>query len=511
MSTLILKGNKSYAWSKYQDTHIIGTIFDDSGKQLSSQEVTHLFEQTNSETEFKDLLSKLNGFFSVVTKDNDGQTLLAVDHTNSFPLFYSTKNHTISDKPLEIVHCNDLSEKDTRAIDELFATGYVTSQNTIIKGIYSLPVGHYAVVSKHTITPKPYFLFLKTKQETVRKIPNELLTVARQATERLITYAQGKTLVLPLSGGRDSRLLALLLKDAGYTNVVCYSYGKKTDWEVVVSKNVAKHLGFKWVLAEYRKDNLRETHQGKALQALLSSHFDLQARLNLQDFSAVIELKKTLPKNAIFIPGHAGDFLAGKKYLQYTEKNMSISAIAKKLAKKHHSIFRGDASTQSFFITKIEKDLHQFNLDLDVFTPKEIMEFWEWKERQAKYITQSVRVYEHFGFSWWLPLWDKELTQFFLDRPLSQRDGKLYDEMIEYLDPTLEELCDTLIKKHKPQHFFTDLIIKRVFNVKLYRYPKEAFWFSLKKSKDIKSLLSVTKLSFYDYHLLLKKLFLHEK
>ncbi len=49
---------------------------------------------------------------------------------------------------------------------------------------------------------------------------------------------------------------------------------------------------------------------------------------------------------------------------------------------------------------------------------------WAWQERQAKFITNSVRAYEYWGLDWWLPLWDAEYMAFWQHVPLSQRTGK---------------------------------------------------------------------------------------
>src|SRR5690606_13164563 len=53
-------------------------------------------------------------------------------------------------------------------------------------------------------------------------------------------------------------------------------------------------------------------------------------------------------------------------------------------------------------------------------------ELWDWQERQAKYIANSVRVYEFYKCDWWLPLWDMEFTEFWRDVPLTLRRERLW-------------------------------------------------------------------------------------
>ena len=35
-------------------------------------------------------------------------------------------------------------------------------------------------------------------------------------------------------------------------------------------------------------------------------------------------------------------------------------------------------------------------------------ESWDISERQPKFIVNSLRVYEYFGYEWWIPFWDKK-------------------------------------------------------------------------------------------------------
>ena len=60
-----------------------------------------------------------------------------------------------------------------------------------------------------------------------------------------------------------------------------------------------------------------------------------------------------------------------------------------------------------------------------------IFENWEWKERQSKFIINSCRVYEFYGFEWRLPLWDLEFINFWSRIPLEMRENKkLYKQYI---------------------------------------------------------------------------------
>lgn len=55
-------------------------------------------------------------------------------------------------------------------------------------------------------------------------------------------------------------------------------------------------------------------------------------------------------------------------------------------------------------------------------------ECWEWQERQAKFIVNSCRVYEFWGYDWRIPLWNNEMMDFWARVPLGLRVGKrLYD------------------------------------------------------------------------------------
>jgi asparagine synthase (glutamine-hydrolysing) len=62
------------------------------------------------------------------------------------------------------------------------------------------------------------------------------------------------------------------------------------------------------------------------------------------------------------------------------------------------------------------------------------LEYWIWQEKQAKFIFNSVRVYDFWGYGWRLPYWDSEIVSFWERVPLCYRlGGKLNDKYVEQI------------------------------------------------------------------------------
>jgi len=80
-------------------------------------------------------------------------------------------------------------------------------------------------------------------------------SIYKNVFSRLIESVQGRTIVIPLSGGYDSRSSAAILKKLGYGNVICFTYGRPESFEVQTSEKVAKDLGYKWCFINYAYKN----------------------------------------------------------------------------------------------------------------------------------------------------------------------------------------------------------------------------------------------------------------
>ena len=68
---------------------------------------------------------------------------------------------------------------------------------------------------------------------------------------------------MPLSGGLDSRLILSLLKLAGASDVVAFTYGTASSREAKISQQVAQSLDVPWYCVELSEAKVRQAWQAE--------------------------------------------------------------------------------------------------------------------------------------------------------------------------------------------------------------------------------------------------------
>jgi asparagine synthase (glutamine-hydrolysing) len=235
--------------------------------------------------------------------------------------------------------------------------------------------------------------------------------------------------VVPLSGGLDSRIIVAMLKRLGAEDVICFTYGKKGNREAEISRQVAEALGYRWYFVEYTKEKLYDGYHSRAISVYKIYSSNLTSLPHTQDFLAVKELKEEgkIPENAVFVPGHTGDMISGGHIpLDYDQhQSYTFDKFLIDILKKHYSLWKWNTTELGpLFKDRVWKSVG----DIPVYSNESCanaIELFDFSERQAKYIVNSVRVYEFFGFQWRIPLWDVELIDFFLQVPVSYRIHQL--------------------------------------------------------------------------------------
>jgi len=416
VNKLIKLVDHSFKWYKKDNISVIGYAFNKE-EYLNDEELAY-YIKVNLDR-YKDLnkiLTELNGFFSIVIESSEN-IYLCCDRTRSFPLFYYIDHEgiRISNFTKEIV--GEKIELDSEAVEEFKYTSFVTGGDTLIKNLKAVQAGEFITINKYNyeVLKNTYYEFAHKEYLDIHKV--ELIKTIHEkymgAFKRLIRSVEGRTIVIPLSGGYDSRLIVQMLYLLNYKNIICFSYGKLGNKESLISKKVAEHFGFKWIFIEYTDSKLKGMYEDIDKCENFASNY--VSVIHLQDYIAIKEMKENslIPDDSVIVPGHSGDFIAGSHIKQCLTKNMkNHNTINNEIIKSHYNLFK---------IRNCKSIKARVNKNYKVIGANSIknnishFEKFDWRERQCKFIINSVRMYELFNFQWRIPLWDFELIDYWCE------------------------------------------------------------------------------------------------
>ena len=258
---------------------------------------------------------------------------------------------------------------------------------------------------------------------------NKLDKVFNSSIDRLIKKSNNRTIIIFMSGGLDSRLILSKLVEKGYKKILAFSYGIRGNSDSKIAKEICEKLNVKWQHITTQKSDYYNFFKKTEVVNFFKFSDGLSTVPNFQDFLPVFKLKKYLvkTKNYLIVNGQTGDFISGGHIpLKIYFKENSKKRIVKEIFSKHFSLW-----DQNNLITKItkknlEKKIDKFkNLkEYKKSEPEDIYEIWEYYERQVKFIIQGQRIYDYFGFDWYLPFWDGEVIRFWSEMPLELRKNQ---------------------------------------------------------------------------------------
>lgn len=427
-------------WEQSGGSHARGFAHLDQ-RFLPARELAATLDACVTDAAWVATVGRLNGCFAAATV-RDGHLLAAVDRIRSIPLFYAIENGDVrlSDSAYAVIPQEDCAKIEDIVDLEFRLTGYVTGKQTLHPRVFQVEAGQ-AVVLDASATPTTLRYhefrhgdFLPEGSDLIARLES----VHSKVFRRLLETTEGRTLVLPLSGGYDSRLIGVSLRDLGVRNVICYSYGIPGNWESRISRELAEYLGFRWEFVPYSAERWRAWATTSRFAAYFRAAGNLTSVPHIQDWPAVLELQgdRRVPPDSVFVPGHSGDFLAGshipKSYA--VRRTITRGELLDSLFSAHYSLWDWpsgmDRELREKFGRRIEAVVGPV-ADASAEYAADIFERWDLQERQAKFIANSVRVYEDFGFEWRLPLFDNELMDFWARIPLGLRTGrKLYFEFV---------------------------------------------------------------------------------
>ena len=354
----------------------------------------------------------------------DGVVRLTTDRTRSHHLLFTRAGDTwiISDDPQELRRHAPTWARDEQSAEVFLHAGFTPGTRTLAHEVYATPAG--AVVEL-----RPDGTWSSRSWETYRYAaepitsPEEFAGAFRTAldtvVECLLQDTDGRQLLVPLSGGLDSRLLAVWLKRHGARDVVTFTYGVPGSTEVAISRGVAEALGMDWFTVDLDPAEVARTWAGADGVDFQKRTWGLTSLPHVQDWYALLQMRRKalIDTDAVFLPGHT---IVGNMHDEHLlEGSPSRNEVFTTVA-RHHSLLQGDRHAWRH-LPLLRQTVVQgaqevsFPTDRGEDLPgggRSIQELLEWvnlQERQAKYINESLKAYEAFGYGWALPMLDTEM------------------------------------------------------------------------------------------------------
>lgn len=356
---------------------------------------------------------------------------LVTDFARSIPLFYTRiDNHWIvSDEIDPLIKAQPAARRDDEAAEVFRHCAVVLGTRTLVKGIYQVPAATVVTLPHDCDEPvsELYWSFSYSHdfEGQDENFEARMIEVLRAQFRSLVEIAGDRLLAIPLSGGIDSRLLALFLAEYPHANLLAFTYGQKDSHEVRVSERVAQDLNIPWVFVESAPDAVRAAwhEHGKPF---LDSCWAGASLPHYQDWYAlhVLTLNGTLPPGSIIVPGHT---IVGNLHDSAVLDDPSPmgTAAMTRLLLEHHGTIQGspDALAKIPYVHAVMAEFFaETGYDGSPEQRQDIIECFNLRERQAKYINNSMRPYEYFGLDWALPMLNTPFIELWQQAPREASD-----------------------------------------------------------------------------------------
>ena len=436
ISNIFIPTGKYSRWYKRMSAEIAVWVcgYADNGHRSYSGDALARMIADNVDDEWDagvaDFLKHLNGNWAlIVLKGNI--VYAACDRMRSYPLLYSELNGALRISDCITKMCGGRINWCSKGIEDFLWAGYPTGTSTLVDGVCQIPAGmylHYDVSSKQKSLIQ-YFSFLPTSNNSDHEdqLSKRLSELLDEAIIRAGKVARGR-IVVPLSGGMDSRVIAALLKSNGFEDVLCFSYGRKGNSESEASKRVAEALGYEWHFVEYSPQTWASCMFSQEMKDYVVFACNGCSMPVYNDWYAVKILRESGRVSAgdTFMPGHTGMLVFCHKPICFynSDESIELKSLVECILRRNFSYWPGNPPERISL-----RLLEQFRSGMNEgpfnnLEANSLYQQWYWRERQAKMIINIDRVYEYFGCQWLTPLWDAFLIDYYLTIPLGLRHKK---------------------------------------------------------------------------------------
>lgn len=415
-----------FPWHNHNNIWVTGFIRTGE-RYLTGNDLAEYFKQVDSALKFEQTLKSANGQFSVIISTSS-EIWAATDRLRNFPLFYSCINgeYFISDDCYTLAEIQPERQFNDEAVNSFLSAGYTVNNLTLLNNIFQVEAGEYVILGD-SFSRRFYFRFFTGViiGKDLKTASMELLNILKEVFGSHLKALSDKYIAISLSGGFDSRLIAAMCAEHHPENILCYTYGIRNNNEAKLAERAANRMGLKWVNIVYDSELVK----GFLLDDIFNKYYHYAAGLSsmfyMQDYFAIKYLKanKLVPDGCVFITGFSGDMLAGNHLIPEMNETVSRDRAASLILMGNFNLIHLTRRQESQLLRLINCKISE--AECRNWT---IFENWDQKERQAKFIINSAKVFSFFGYSYVLPLWDNLLNDYFSSLPFELKlDKRLYD------------------------------------------------------------------------------------
>ena len=354
-------------------------------------------------------IGNFRGHFSIIVTEIS-KVIIFSDVSRTFPVFYRndyTNNNIISDRIDSLIKLNELLDIDN--VNDFLSCGFCLKETTLFKGINQTEACQIIEISAdNNICKKYYFNYENSNFYNLSQIDlkKKYSSIIDQIINDIKLRVDSSQVVVPLSGGYDSRFLLTLLLDSGINNIICYTYGSKSSYEVYTAVKICQRLNLKLHFIDYDKRFIEDNLNINEFRDYEFFAGNFSTLPHVQDFLSVkyLKLNNLIDDNAIFMPGIAGDVFAGSQI---------------------PSKYKDQINFEEFeYIDKFLSFpgyIYQKKINFKLLNHTSIEQFTV-LEKVPKFVANSIRVYEYFNYNFFLPLWDLSLLKFYSKIPYGYKN-----------------------------------------------------------------------------------------
>jgi asparagine synthase (glutamine-hydrolysing) len=450
METVDVNIDKLYGWSFYLKHGVKlwfkGYSLESNVEEIHTKIILIIKESKYCINDLERVIKDIRGHFALVIESKN-LFFMSVDQISSIPLFYSQIGNVLSVSPNATTLRDKMSTGsiliNNQAVLEVTMSGCTLLQETMIDKLCRLDAGNYLYIEKD-ILDLNIVSYYKYWDDVFIKKKTDFDTTIREIFSKYIKYLNGRQVIVPLSGGNDSRLVVSMLREFNYENVICFTFGKEGCFEHGIAKNVSSKLGYRWVPIYQTRKKVREylgSQEAKKYYQFSETYSNPPGML---DIFAIKELvnKVDIANDAVIINGHTGDFISGSHipsgipYNVLNHKTCKLDKLSKPFLSKHFSLWNcyRNRKNDSKITHKLNSIVESYLRTGRTVPEYIIFETLELLTRQSKLILGNQKGYDFYNLTWMLPFWDKEYLKYWSSQPIENKIGGSYykQELIRY-------------------------------------------------------------------------------